>query len=105
MIERVLSYIKVECAEKGMETHWILFYDRVVRPLLTDQHPPSVAHLRQVHGIKDTQTASNMIITVKRRFRAALEQNVRRTLLEGERVSDEIDELLHFFRKSAQDFG
>jgi hypothetical protein len=105
LMERVLSYVKAECAEQGMETHWILFYERVVRPLLTDQPPPSVAHLCQSHGIKNTQTASNMIVTVKRRFRAALEQNVRRTLLESEQASDEIEELLHFFRKSAQGFG
>ena len=104
LMERVLSYVKAECAEQGMEIHWILFYERVVRPVLADQPPPSVTHLCQIHGIKDTQTASNMIVTVKRRFRAALEQNVRRTLLDGDQIPDEIEELLHFFRKSAQDF-
>jgi hypothetical protein len=104
LMERVLSYVKGECTEQGMETHWILFYQRVVRPILTDQPPPSVAHLCQVHGIENTQTASNMIVTVKRRFRAALEQNVRRTLLDGNQAPDEIEELLHFFRKGAQGF-
>ena len=104
LLERVLSFVKAECAEQGMDTHWMLFYERVVRPLLADQTPPSVAHLCQVHGIENTQTASNMIVTVKRRFRAALEQNVRRTLLDGDQTPDEIEELLHFFRKSAQGF-
>jgi hypothetical protein len=104
LMERVLSFVKAECAEQGMDTHWILFYERVVRPILSDQPPPSVAHLCQIHGIENTQTASNMIVTVKRRFRAALEQNVRRTLLDGEQAPDEIEELLHFFRKSAQGF-
>jgi len=56
----------------------------------------------QIHGIENSQTASNMIVTVKRRFRAVLEQNVRRTLLDGDQTSEEIEELLHFFRKSAQ---
>ena len=104
LMERVLSFVKAECAEQGMETHWILFYQRVVRPVLADQKPPSVAELCQIHGIGDTQTASNMIVTVKRRFRTALEQNVRRTLLDGDQTPDEIEELLHFFRKSAQGF-
>lgn len=104
LMERVLAFVKAECAEQGMETHWILFYQRVVRPVLADQHPPSVAELCQIHGIENTQTASNMIVTVKRRFRAALEQNVRRTLLDGDQTPDEIEELLHFFRKSAQGF-
>jgi hypothetical protein len=104
LMERVLSLVRAECAEQGMDTHWILFYERVVRPILSDQPPLSVAHLCQIHGIENTQTASNMIVTVKRRFRAALEQNVRRTLLDGEQAPDEIEELLHFFRKSAQGF-
>ena len=104
MMERVLSFVRAECAEHGMKMHWTVFYERVVRPLLTDSQAPSLAHLCQVHGIENTQTASNMIVTVKRRFRAALEQNVRRTLLDRDQAPDETEELLHFFRKSAQGF-
>lgn len=103
LMERVLARVKAQCAEHGMEIHWTLFYERVVRPLLADSTAPSLAHLCQAHGIENTQTASNMIVTVKRRFRTALEQNVRRTLLDSGRVTDEIEALLLFFRKSAQD--
>ena len=102
MMERVLSLVKAECAEQGMKIHWELFYERVVRPILTDYSASSLAHLCRIHGIENTQTASNMIVTVKRRFRAALEQNVRRTLLDGDQMSEEIEELLQFFQKSAQ---
>jgi RNA polymerase sigma-70 factor (ECF subfamily) len=104
LMERVLSSVRAKCAEDGMETHWALFYERVVRPVLTDCPAPPLAHLCQAHAIENTQTASNMIVTVKRRFRAALEQNVRRTLLDGDQTPDEIEELLHFFGKSAQGF-
>jgi len=105
LMERVLSCVRAECVEQGMKTHWTLFYERVVRPVLNDQTPPSVAHLCQAHGIENTQTGSNMIVTVKRRFRAALMLTVRRTLLDGDQAPDEIEELLHFFGKSAQDFA
>jgi len=104
MMERVLSSVKAECAELRMDTHWTLFYERVVRPILTNRQAPSLTHLCQNYNIENTQTASNMIVTVKRRFRAALEQNVRRTLLEKDQAHDEIVELLHFFPKSAQGF-
>ncbi|MHC4143617.1 MAG: RNA polymerase sigma factor [Planctomycetota bacterium] len=102
LMERVLSCVRAECAEKGMKTHWKLFYERVVRPVLTNCQAPSLAHLCQAQGIRNTQNASNMIVTVKRRFRVALEKNVRRTLLDGDQAPEEIEELLHFFRKSAQ---
>ncbi len=102
IMEHVLSSVKAKCAEDGMDIHWMLFYERVVRPVLTNRQAPSLAHLCQAHGIENTQTASNMIVTVKRRFRAALEQNVRRTLLDGEQAPDEVEELLRFFQKNAQ---
>jgi len=104
LMERVISRVRAECAELGMETHWILFYERVVRPALANRQAESLTHLCQVHGIENIQTASNMIVTVKRRFRTALEQNVRRTLLDKDQSPEEIEELLHFFRKSAQGF-
>jgi hypothetical protein len=94
--------VKAECVENGMKTHWELFYERVVRPLLTSQEAPSLTHLCHARGIENTQTASNMIVTAKRRFRAALEQNVRRTVLDGNQTPEEIEELLQFFQKSAQ---
>ena len=105
IMERVLSLVRAECAENGMKTHWELFYERVVRPLLTSQKAPSLTHICQAHGIENTQTASNMIVTVKRRFRASLEQNVRRTVLNGNQTPEEIEELLRFFQKSAQGFA
>ena len=104
IMERVISRVRAECAELGMEMHWTLFYERVVRPALSNRHAPSLTHLCQVHGIENIQTASNMIVTVKRRFRSALEQNVRRTLLDKDQAPDEIEELLHFLRKSSQGF-
>ena len=45
-----------------------------------------------------------MIITVKRRFRAALMQHVRDTVLSQGQAPDELEELLQFFPKSAQHF-
>ena len=104
IMERVLARVKADCAEHGMKIHWTLFYERVVRPVLANRRAPSLTGLCQVHGIENVQTASNMIVTVKRRFRAALEQNVRRTLIDGDQTPDEIEELLQFFRKSAQGF-
>jgi len=105
MMERVLSCVRAGCAEDGMQIHWTLFYERVVRPILTNCKAPSLAHLCQVHGVENTQKGSNMIVTVKRRFRTVLVQNVRRTLLDADQAPDEIEELLLFFGKSAQGFG
>lgn len=82
--------------------HWALFRGRVVWPILEHRPTPSLADLCETHGIESTKTASNMIITVKRRFRAALLKQVRRTVLSGDQAPDELEELLQFLPKSAQ---
>ena len=104
LLERVIAQVRAECAEQGMKTHWTLFEDRVVRPILSGQPAPSLADLCESHSIEDAKTASNMIVTVKRRFRAALLQHVRRTVLARDQALDELEELLQFFPNSAQYF-
>jgi RNA polymerase sigma-70 factor (ECF subfamily) len=102
LLERVIVAVRAECAESGMLTHWALFSERVVQPILMDKAPPSLASICAAHGITETQIASNMIVTVKRRFRRLLIRNIRQTLLEEVRTSEELEELLQFFPKGAQ---
>jgi hypothetical protein len=102
LLERVIAQVSAECAEQGMKTHWDLFQARVVQPILGRQSAPSLSDLCQAQGVKDTKTASNMIITVKRHFRGALLEHVRRTVLAKDQALDELEELLQFFPKSAQ---
>jgi len=102
LLERVIAAVRAECAEEGKTIHWALFSERVVQPILTDRPPPPLASICKVHGIADTQTASNMIVTVKRRFRTLLVRSVRCTLLDGDQTPEELEELLQLFPKSAQ---
>jgi DNA-directed RNA polymerase specialized sigma24 family protein len=102
LLERVLAEVRTECYRQDMKTHWELFYHRIVGPIMGGQSPLSLTDLSQEHGIGDTKKASNMIITIKRRFRTALIQHVRRTLLSGDQASEEMEELLHYLPKSAQ---
>ena len=101
--QRISQHRTVKILQQGMKTHWRLFNERVVHPILTAQEPPALGQLCHDYGITDPQTASNMIVTVKRRFHTALKENVRRTLLEGEKTTEEIEELFRFFPKSAPD--
>ena len=104
LLERVLAEVRADCHQEGMETHWELFYHRIVGPIMGGQSPASLSDLSQEHGVGDMKKASNMIITIKRRFRTALMQHVRRTLLSGDQASEEMEELLQYLPKSAQHF-
>jgi DNA-directed RNA polymerase specialized sigma24 family protein len=102
LLERVLAEVRADCHREGIETHWELFYHRIVGPIMGGQSPASLTDLSQEHGVGDTKKASNMIITIKRRFRTALIQHVRRTLLSGDQAPEEMEELLQYLPKSAQ---
>jgi len=104
LLERVIAEVRAECYREGMETHYVLFHQRIVKPIMSGQSPKSLTDLSQKHGVKDAKKASNMIVTVKRRFRTALMQHVRRTLLSGDQASEEMEELLQYLPKSAQHF-
>ena len=104
LLERVIADVRAECYREGMENHWVLFYKRIVEPILSSERPVSLCDLSQEHGISDAKKASNMIITVKRRFRTSLMQHVRRTLLSGDQASEETTELLKYLPQSAQHF-
>jgi len=85
-----------------METHWNIFRDRVVQGILENVDPPSLSEICQKYGIEDEKRASNMNITVKRRFQAALKQYVRNTVTSETQVSGELEEIMEFFPKTAQ---
>ena len=104
MLENVLSDVEAECHKQGMQIHWILFRARVVQPILGSQPSPSIAGLCETYGIEDEKKASNMIVTVKRRFQTALMHYVRSTVLSEGQASEELKDLLQFFPKSAQHF-
>ena len=102
MLEQVLSEVEAECRKKGMQIHWSLFQARIVRPILGNDISPSITGLCETYGIKDEKKASNMIITVKRRFQTTLMQYVRSTVLSEEQTKEEMKDLLQFFPKTAQ---
>ena len=104
LLEHVLDDVKKVCEDEGMNLHWALFNKRIVSPIFGERTPPSLPELCKAYDIGDVKKASNMIITVKRRFRAALMQHVRNTVLSQGQAPEELEELLQFFPKNAQHF-
>ncbi|MHC4540226.1 MAG: RNA polymerase sigma factor [Planctomycetota bacterium] len=104
MLAYVLSDVEAECCEQGMQIHWRLFQARIIQPILGNEPLPSITELCETYGIGDAKKASNMIITVKRRFQTMLMHYVRSTVLSEKQASEELKDLLQFFPKSAQHF-
>jgi RNA polymerase sigma-70 factor (ECF subfamily) len=103
LLDRVLSAVRTCCRQEGLEVHWDVFHARVVRPILDGVSAPALAEICARLDIQDTRRASNMIVTVKRRFRETLRRQVRVTVVSEEQVDEELEEILRFMPVSAQD--
>lgn len=99
LLERVLAEVKDRYIQRGMETHWYVFRDRLLEPSLEYRKASSFSQICQKYGITDETTASDMLKTVKRLFRSVLEKHVRQTVLTGEAVQEELREIFKFLEK------
>jgi RNA polymerase sigma-70 factor (ECF subfamily) len=102
LLERVLKQVEAKCYEEGKIVHWQVFRDRLLRPIMERTTPVPLREICTRHGIDSEVKASNMIITVKRRFQAALMQQLRHSVLSEEHLEEEVEEIRRFFPKIAQ---
>jgi len=100
LLDQVLDEVAGKCRQKGLATHWRVFRARVVEPTLDNADTPSLTQLCQKYGIPNEAKASHMILTIRRRFRAALREHVRQLVESDAEVEDEIRHLMKVFSRS-----
>lgn len=103
LLERVFDEVERACHRDGMTLHWCVFRERVFEPIMDRSTPVPLKDIVAKYGIQDETKASNMIVTVKRRFRAVLRQRLREFVTADELVEDELEQIRQFFPKIAQD--
>jgi hypothetical protein len=96
LLDRLLEEVEADCRNRGMATHWDLFRDRVLRPILEDRDPPPLADVCARYGVKEATKASNMIFSVKKRFRGALKRYVRQSVASEAESGEDLLELAQF---------
>ena len=94
LIDQVIADVERQCHAAGKAVHWQVFCGRLLRPLLDNTEPVPLAALCDQHGIANEVRASNMVITVKRRFQAAMRNHVRQFVDSQEQVEREIQDLM-----------
>lgn len=90
LVRRVLGQVCAECRQQDLGAHWSVFEARVVRPMLLGDAPTAYGILVRRLGLKDAAQASNMMVTVKRRFARALFEAVSGTVGSPDEVDDEL---------------
>ena len=105
LIDRTVSEVQAECEKQGLQTHWQIFRDKVLVPTLHGKESQSMKTIGARYGIESESRAFNMLLTVKRRFKAALRRNMANTVLSEADIDDEWRDLLNLFGKSSQNSG
>jgi len=105
LLERVLEEVEGNCHREGKTVHWHLFHDRVLTPIMDRTDALSLMEICHRYGIEDEATASNMIVTVKRRFQRLLREHLRKSVMSDDLLVDELEEIKRFFPKISQENG
>lgn len=99
IIDQVILQVKKECCSTNKEKHWKIFDAKILCPIINNTASPSLKKLCDKYGVENEAKASNMIITVKRCFRRALEDQLRRFVRADSEIEDELNELLGIIAK------
>jgi len=103
LLETVLSQIREEYLRTARDGHWRVFEARVLAPILRQADAPPLEEICRACGIEDEVKASNMVVTVKRRFQAVLRQRLRDLVPSEGEVELEFHEILRILSQPAQD--
>jgi RNA polymerase sigma-70 factor (ECF subfamily) len=101
LLDQILRTVKKECFETGKSVYWEVFHAKLVAPIVENIEPPSLENLCKKYHVEDEVKASNMIITVKRRFVAVLKRFLRQYVQSDSRVEDEFRDLLGILSKGS----
>ena len=102
LIDRTVTEVQLECEKNDLQTHWNIFRDKVLLPTLQNKPSEPMKTFAAQYGIESESRAFNMLLTVKRRFKAALRRNLANTVLAEEDIDKEWKDLLSVSDKNEQ---
>ena len=105
LIDCTITEVQAECEGRGLQTHWYIFRDKVLSPTLQSRESRPMKAIAAQYGVASESRAFNMLLTVKRRFKAALRRNLANTVLAEGDIDEEWRDLLKFVDQSVQKSG
>lgn len=101
LLDQVLVKTRKQCYVTGKGVHWEIFRERILTPIFENTQPLSFENICTKYDVTSETIASNMIVTVKRVFRRALEKLLRELVTSEDQVENEIGELFTILSKSS----
>jgi len=99
LLRQVYTEVKNACQASGKTIHWQVFDRKVLSPILHGTPSPSMKTLSVELNIKKEESAYNMLNTVKRIFRAKLNNHLRQLVSSDTEIDEEFHELMNIFSR------
>lgn len=96
IVQITLQRLEDASRREGLTAHWQAFRTNVLGPTLWKTHALDMAELARRVGAADAAQASNMVQTMKRRFRRMLREVVAETVATPEQVEAELADLREY---------
>jgi DNA-directed RNA polymerase specialized sigma24 family protein len=99
ILDQVLAELRQEYYSTGRAAYWEVFREKVLAPILQDSDEPALSWVCDQYSIETEKKASNMIITVKRRFAAVLRRVLRQHVQSDSQVEQELGDLVEILSR------
>jgi RNA polymerase sigma-70 factor (ECF subfamily) len=99
LLDQVLFEVKNDCYNTGQALHWEIFNAKVLTPIFNSTKIPSLTDICARYGVNSQAKASNMIVTVKRRFNRVLKRHLTHLVQSDSVVEEEFNELIKILSK------
>jgi hypothetical protein len=100
LLDEVISKVEDEYCGSDKEIHWKVFEEKVINPIFNNAPPPPLAEICNKYNIRSESNVSNMLVTVKRRFRTVLKRHLQHFASSETAAVDEFNDLLKILSKS-----
>lgn len=94
LLDAVLVAVESDCRRTGKMLHWRVFKARVLTPIMENTPAPPLRDVCRQCQVQSESKASNMVITVKRKFKRQLETCMRLHVSKEVDIEQELEELL-----------
>jgi RNA polymerase sigma-70 factor (ECF subfamily) len=95
LVLRVLRALEMECQATEKQTHFELFRQRIIAPVLEGTEAPSLRDLAQRHDLSE-KDVGNRVITARRAYQRLLRDEIRLYASSEDEVAAEIQDLWRF---------
>ncbi len=99
ILDQVLSELREEYRSTNRSAHWEIFRLTVLIPIKEDVKASPLKELCEKIGVDSVSKASNMIVTVKRRFRSILRRKLRDFVHSDTAVEEELRSVFEILSK------